>query len=286
MLMKFLRPAPLLSPFVRYYLIYDLSAVEMRDKYPNGSTIFPNTYGRIGIFFSEPTKKKEAEKISSNPVLGVSGFYTKKRLYVSQSRVSMLIIGFSSSGLQKMIDFPLHEINNQNTDIKDLFSHDYEELSNKLHHSNTWNDRIKIVESFLIKKLAGKETDPRIEGIVRHIFYHQGRHKVKELAAHFHISERNLRRQFQNQLGIGPKLFSSLVRFQHGLRLLLSERPHLSLGQIALESGYFDQAHFIHDFTSFYGNSPKNVIARERSIIGKFYDYNQKDRPNNNLAYI
>jgi AraC-like DNA-binding protein len=81
-------------------------------------------------------------------------------------------------------------------------------------------------------------------------------------------------RRFKEQVGVGPKMFARLLRFQHAVHMIghrdgaswIDERERgsgqaMSWGEIALASGYFDQAHMNRDFRQFAGASPGELAA-------------------------
>lgn len=251
-----------------------------------GMSILPNTYGRLGIFFDTPSFKREEDgSVIQNPIIGVSGFYSQVRKYDSHADVCMLIIGFKPTGLQRLFDFPVDELSDKNVSLADIFPNDYVELLERLYSARSWDRRIEIIESFLSKKLEPENTYGELDKMVEYLFHTGGTKRVKEIAAQFYLTEKTLRRRFVNGIGISPKMFTKLIRFQKGLRLM-SEDQDLNLGEIAHELEYFDQAHFIHEFTAFYGRSPKHFILAKRSVLGKYYDENTGKSRHANLAYL
>ena len=60
--------------------------------------------------------------------------------------------------------------------------------------------------------------------------------------------------RFKSEVGVTPKRYCRVRRFQRALTL--SHRRHVDWASVALDCGYFDQAHFIHDFRSFAGITP------------------------------
>lgn len=76
-----------------------------------------------------------------------------------------------------------------------------------------------------------------------------------DLLDKLHISERSLERRFKSDIGISPKLFARICRFQRSLQQL-TQGPYQKLSDVALENGYADQSHFIRVFREFTGQSP------------------------------
>lgn len=77
---------------------------------------------------------------------------------------------------------------------------------------------------------------------------------IEELAGACEMGRRNLEKRCKEYVGTGPKLFSEIIRF-HRSALLLGQGMKGS--EIALETGYYDQAHFVRSFRRFAGISPE-----------------------------
>ena len=88
---------------------------------------------------------------------------------------------------------------------------------------------------------------------------------VKELSRNVYFSERHLGRVFGELMGINIKSFSRLVRVNKAIRLL--RQPHCSITQAYLQTGYYDTPHFIHDFKSICGITPREY----RDNLSDFY---------------
>jgi transcriptional regulator GlxA family with amidase domain len=84
----------------------------------------------------------------------------------------------------------------------------------------------------------------------------QGRTPVGELADLAGCSPRQLERLFASRLGFPPRTVGRVLRFQQALRSLMTD-PGISLGAVAAECGYYDQAHFVRDFRIFSGGVPR-----------------------------
>ena len=83
---------------------------------------------------------------------------------------------------------------------------------------------------------------------------------VDELSQIISLSERQLQRLFKANLGVGPKSYIQIIRFRK-ICQLLQARPDISCHDIAYCFGYADQAHFIRDFKTFSGKTPKGLLV-------------------------
>ena len=72
------------------------------------------------------------------------------------------------------------------------------------------------------------------------------------------------------QIGISPKQLGKVVRLQTALKLLLNQKTG-TFTEIAYESEYYDQNHFIKDFKEFTGIRPKEFLADEQMILSSLF---------------
>jgi AraC-like DNA-binding protein len=83
---------------------------------------------------------------------------------------------------------------------------------------------------------------------------------VKEVSERIGLSQRRFIQLFREEVGLTPKLFCRVRRFQEVIRLLGSGRRP-GWAEVALRCGYSDQAHLVHDFREFSGTTPTSYLA-------------------------
>jgi AraC-like DNA-binding protein len=117
--------------------------------------------------------------------------------------------------------------------------------------------RIELVERWLLQRLVGAD-DAGLARAIEGVFRGGGEMKISELARAAAMSERALSRAFAARVGLPPKPFSRIVRFQRVLRRI-DGQPDWAL--LAGELGYFDQAHMIREFKALFGCTPGEATA-------------------------
>jgi AraC-like DNA-binding protein len=85
---------------------------------------------------------------------------------------------------------------------------------------------------------------------------------VEDLVEEIGYSRKHLAAAFKEHVGMPPKAMARLVRFQRALAALRSGRQQ-DLAQLALDLGYYDQAHFTREFRDFSGLTPGECLRRQ-----------------------
>jgi AraC-like DNA-binding protein len=114
---------------------------------------------------------------------------------------------------------------------------------------------VRLDQYFLSKKRKPTPVIPITEAV----HYFKGQISVDQLAQKCNVSNRTMERLFYTNMGIGPKEFISIVRFQQVLKALQKGYSKGQLLQIAFEMGYYDQAHFIKDVKKHSGLTPSAI---------------------------
>ncbi len=159
---------------------------------------------------------------------------------------------------------PLKEVANAMIVCEDIWGNQLEAFEAQLFSAHSAKDRIEIAETFLLQRLVAnnKQPDPRLLTLLEKIYQQQG-HLSIENAPMSDISPRQLRRVFDKYIGVPPKTFARIVRFQSVLRAMMHE-PKADWGKVCFDFGYYDQAHFIHEFNDFFGSSPTAVTFPQK----------------------
>ncbi|MBT8483992.1 MAG: AraC family transcriptional regulator [Phycisphaerales bacterium] len=105
-------------------------------------------------------------------------------------------------------------------------------------------------------------TDAAVDEVVRRA----GCVRVEDLAGHVHLSRRHLGRLMRERIGIAPKLFARITRFQRAVRLGRTS-PTVPWARLALDTGYADQAHLAREFGELGGIRPRDLRGDAAATI-------------------
>ena len=167
--------------------------------------------------------------------------------------------GFDSAKL------PFTELVNSSVDLLELLPN-AEALLEQLAHAGDLNECVHHFDSFAKKHMLADEYHPSfVDHITLLLCVMRGAAELSDTLKSTGYSERYCRDRFRADHGISPKQYNSTMRFQRTLKQLMLE-PETSLTDLAANNGYFDQAHFIHDFKHFTNQSPSRFRKDHRDV--------------------
>jgi AraC-like DNA-binding protein len=225
----------------------------------------------------ENQRPKYIVRKSTNPGCNFAGLLTSmKGSIVFKGHIKLMTIQFKPTGFYRLFGIPPSEITDCLGDGCDLFSREILELHEQLHEAKTSVEMFQLTEQYLMEQLHIRRIKSHISTLEKaseYLINDQNPYSIKELAYHSNMSLKTFERKFVEQVGISPKLFARIRRFNAALDLK-TYQPDLSWLDICYKAGYYDQMHLIKDFkvfaglppSVFYKNSPPlyEVISKEQ----------------------
>jgi AraC-like DNA-binding protein len=182
--------------------------------------------------------------------------------------VQLLGVRFHPGGTAPFLRVPMNELTDQIAELGSLSRELERELLRVSDDLSSLRQKTLAVESVLIARLLRGSFDSSATKLAARIVESAGCVSVDQLATAAGISSRQLERRFLREIGIGPKLLGRILRFQQVFRAV--ERVDSAWASIAVECGYYDQAHLIRDFTQFAGQTPAVLVAERSALTEAF----------------
>lgn len=179
-------------------------------------------------------------------------------------------VRFHPNGFLPFAPIPIKEMENTATPLEKLFGKDGQDIEVKILNAPSVQERIYLVEMFLLERLTRLETIDRIvRSTVETIITGNGQLSIAELSRQTYINRRQLERTFYLAIGLSPKQLSKTIRLQAALKMLVT-KEFSNLTSLAYENEYYDQAHFIKDFRDLVGVSPKEFYGDNLKMTSLF----------------
>ena len=187
--------------------------------------------------------------------------------------LSVFSIVFQPQGLMQFFKFPIHDICNQNVPLRYINGQAARDLEEKMGEATTFLQRVRIAEAYLWNLLKKDYADfefRRINHIVELLKRTYGNIHINQMASEACLSRKQFERVFSEHIGISPKQYLKIIRFQY---TLFQKQRNIDLNMTALsyESGYFDQSHLINDFKTLSGLTPKQYFD-ENEACSDFFE--------------
>jgi AraC-like DNA-binding protein len=161
---------------------------------------------------------------------------------------------------------PMSDLAGNSLALEDVWADDASIIETEMAGIRTNEERAAYIQKVLLSKLVSHRAgDEELIGLLAKMLQAEEAVSVARLADQAGISQRQLARKFNKQLGLAPKEFSRLKRFVASLDFI-RHHPGNNLTTVALENGYYDQAHFIRDFREFAGIRPGELEGPEKKV--------------------
>ncbi len=198
----------------------------------------------------------------------VFGQITKPYFVQPTGSVDTFAIRFYPYGFANFIKQPIHKLADCETPLTSLFEERIaKQLEKEIIEANSTQSRIEIIERFLLNRLADQSTiDTIVKSTINILSQTKGSASINSILKEDLSKRRNLERKFSKQVGISPKQLGRIIRLQAALKMMLNEQAE-TLTQVAYESEYYDQAHFIKDFKEFTGVNPKEYLDHDQMML-------------------
>lgn len=240
------RPSPRLSSVVASY--WSVQFAESAE--PQNHLVLPD--GCVDLLFDNISRPSGV--IIGSMTQAVTKYLTPNAKYFG--------VRFRPGGASSLLDISLKEIADTQVELKDVWRNAYLEFSDVMDNNQVKN-QIETVENFLEKQLSDHAAArSKVQAAIALLNSHDGNYPVNVLSQTLDISRQHLNRIFTEAVGLNIKMFSRIVRLKAVLRSA-RRAPVEDWALFALESGYYDQAHFISDFKDLTGATPTNFFGRK-----------------------
>jgi AraC-like DNA-binding protein len=223
--------------------------------------------GLPGMIFQESKKSFLNKGDQELPQLFLYGQTTRYTENKAVKKFRNIGIYFQPNALKSIFGIDADELTNQHIDIKDLIKTN---ITDQLIDITTAEQRIELLSSFLIQQAERQKTENQKVNFATAQL--QKGVNLQAICKELNLSERSLERYFKQHIGVSPKLYARINRFQSAMENI-RQTQFDKLTNIAYQNDYFDQSHFIREFKEFAGTSPKHYIRKANEQVANFPEW-------------
>jgi AraC-like DNA-binding protein len=257
-------PQPALSPFIKtLWYVRDPEATHRHER------VLPTGRAQIVLSLARDyltDANNFAYPLNHSPAGIFLGIYSRYQQIDAIDFTELIGIVFHPGGTVPFFPDNASTFANCETALDDLWGRASLNLRNELRDAPTPEQKFSLLEFALLTRLAlskHQRRDPILDYALTHLHAAPGTTTIAELTRTTGLSPRRLSERFNEQVGISPKLYCRIQRFQQALQLM-HQGADVPWAELALTCGYYDQSHFANDFRAFSGLSATDYSTTNR----------------------
>lgn len=260
-------PPPQLRNHVRYFWTLESHAAEITPK-----TFKTFADGSPGLIYQQSDKGCFYQEEKKLPPVFLYGQTTKHTNIYSPVTFRTVGVYFYPHALQSVFGLNASELTDTCLDLDALAREERAPLSEqRLVDSGSFGTQLDLLTNYIQHQISkyDKPGASILPHAIARIAESKGNIPLKTLLQELQLTERSFERKFQQGVGMSPKLFARICRFQASLSQLRNNTFN-KLSDIAFENEYADQSHFIRAFKEFTGFTPNKYQQRSSELVENF----------------
>lgn len=190
----------------------------------------------------------------------------------SDGRFELVGLEFTPTGYYRLLHKSAHPLTDSIADLADMHPELALMLDRQLHNrAATPQNIIAVIESVLRERIEHALEAPMVDSMVNEILRHNGVVRIGELCAQYPVTDRQLRRYFEEVVGVPAKYFAKTCQVNSVIRAMVRDDRE-TLRALAIDHGFYDQAHFIRDFQTFVAMEPSAFLRDGSQFLSTYLD--------------
>lgn len=183
-----------------------------------------------------------------------------------------ITVEFSPLGAYRFLNLRFSEIKNTIYLLEDVLGKGCWQLEDRLQQAGTIEERLKLIQDFLLRTFITKEPDKVFEYCVQRLIQDKGRTLISDLERSTGYTSRWINAKFNFRIGTSAKNLSSIIRFQQYYQAVNLNSEALFFER-EFYHYYYDQSHFIKDIKRFTGFAPRQLLKQNNNYDHFFYKH-------------
>ena len=253
-------PARPLREFIERFWFCSETPSHVRERIlPSGTVEIVFTLADDEIRIEDPARPESPRRYSGAVI---SGTYREFFTIDPLQHASILGVHFRPGGMAAFLDFSVRELADRHIDLESIWGREARELRARLCAASSPAQRFALLEeAFLTRLLRAAPCRGAVQLALDSFHRADGNVAVRDVARQIGISHRRFIECFTDGVGLSPKLYCRILRFQKA-RERANRAGAVNWAAVAADCGYCDQSHLIRDFREFAGFTPSTSLAR------------------------
>ena len=264
MLFKQFKPSQEIKSFIECFWIVEKNGTDIcKEK------IIPDGFTEIIFHYKDPYRINidGGWQIQSKHLL--AGQISNHFFLENTGQSGMLGIKFKPTALTRLFGLNMIELTDKVVALESKAGNRLDDIILIIQTGKTLEEKVRKIDLWFLNFIRLHPLSENVtDRVVALIFEKKGMIAIKELTGIFHIGERQLERLFKKSVGLSPKFFSRIIRFNHIFQLM-KDRDRIWT-DLAFTSGFFDQSHFIKNFKEFTGEDPSGYLFDQQNMANFF----------------
>jgi AraC-like DNA-binding protein len=277
---KICKPAPPLSAHVESLWIYKgIAAGGGTERIlPTGTLELVINLRQDHLSFHDPDRAGRVSRFSGAIISGAHGCGLIPR---NPDQIFLIGAHFKPGGAFPFLGLPAVEFADTHADLASVWGSSADPLRERLCEAKTSEQQFHILEHALLQRLRRDvEKHYAVQAALEIFERNTEGTKISETAKYVGLSQRRFIQAFKTEVGLTPKLFSRIQRFQRA-RITIQRTSTPDWPGLALDLGYFDQSHLIREFVEFSGLSPTDYLTRQTELLRNWRPGERDNHPQN-----
>jgi AraC-like DNA-binding protein len=260
------QPSPPLRPFVENFWYHqDQSSSHSYERLlPDGAIELIFDLTETAKRWVDSDTPRQFRKVRGS---WISGQHSRHIVIEAVKKSCMIGARFRPGGAYPFLDVPVSDLNDDVIEMDGVWGTGAARLRERLVEACSIEERFDVLERALLLRAGDKLLpDPALRCALERLTREPGEVGIRALADGVGMSQKCLVRTFEEKVGLKPKTFARVMRFQTVLKKVERE-SRVSWSFIAGEAGYYDQAHFIREFEALSGLRPSQYLVERGEYL-------------------
>ena len=268
---KTYEPPASLNTIIREFQVYHANWNEEQNLPAPFITCLANTEQNLYFYVNDPAKLVVTmnKELPLPPVIVTGPKYTPVGLLFGKDHL-MIKIAFHPTGTYRLLGMNMQQTVNNGLDARQFWGDGVDNILKQLRQCPSYEAMIEMVCGFIEQRFDGRcRPEEPMDAVAIEMLDPLKDHSLEHWAAKACLSLRQFERNFITRVGISPKLFIRIARFEYAMKIK-NNWPNKSWSEIALECGYADSSHLLREFKEFAEFPPSRFYLQPTSGYSEF----------------